>query len=111
MTITTQDLLPMLEDWLLTPVNGYFGSGYGADLASLLLRPLSAPIADEFLNKLKRDIPIFGQLSASDLSIESDDIGFETKQIYLRLNDIAINLNKVADQISATGETFDVDAN
>lgn len=110
MTIRTQDILPMIEHWLKTPVNSYYGSGYGADLASLLLRPLSAPIADSFLEKLKRDIPILARLSANQLSIVTDDIGFEQKQIYLQLDQVAINLNKIADQQNAAGETFDVEA-
>ena len=110
MTIRTQDILPMIEHWLKTPVNGYYGSGYGADLASLLLRPLSTPIADDFLAKLKRDIPILAELSADQLSIISQNIGFEQQQLYLRLGQVAINLNDIADQQRTTGETFDVEA-
>ena len=110
MTIRTQDILPMIEHWLKTPVNGYYGSGYGADLASLLLRPLSEPIADSFLAKLKRDIPVLARLSADQLSIVTGDIGFEQKQIYLQLGQVAINLNNIADQQRTTGETFDVEA-
>ena len=110
MTIRTQDILPMIEDWLRTPVHTHFGSSYGADLASLLLRQLSAPIADEFLAKLKRDVPILAELSADQLSLVSENIGFEQKQIYLQLGQVAINLNDIADQQSAAGETFDVEA-
>ena len=99
----------MVAHWLQTPVNGYFGSGYGADLASLLLRPLSEPIADEFLNKLRRDVPIVAELTDDQLSIQSENVGFERKVIYLTIGRISINLNEVSERVAA-GETFDVDA-
>jgi hypothetical protein len=109
MTIQAADIQAMIAHWLSTPVNGYFGSGYGADLASLLLRPLSAPIADEFLDKLRRDVPIVAQLDSNQLSLQSETVGFERKIIYLQIGRALINLNKVSEQIAA-GETFDVDA-
>lgn len=100
----------MIEDWLTTPVNGYFGSSYGADLASLLLRPLSRPLGDQFIAKLKQDVPILNKLSSDQLELYSTNEGFERKIIYLRIADVKINLNQVAAQMQAGGETVDANA-
>lgn len=100
----------MIENWLTTPVNGYFGSSYGADLASLLLRPLSRPVGDHFIAKLKQDVPILARLSSDQLELYSKDEGFERKIIYLRIADVKINLNQVYDQMQAGGETVDANA-
>ena len=80
--ILPEHVVAMLNHWLQTPVNGYFGSSYGADLNSLLLRPLSTATADIFIQKLKRDVPILNDL---DLGISSSNTGFERKQIYLTI--------------------------
>ena len=47
--ILPEHIIAMLNHWLQTPANGYFGSSYGADLNSLLLRPLSTATADIFI--------------------------------------------------------------
>lgn len=108
--ITTATVYPMVIHWLNTRPNGYFGDPYGADLNAFLLKPLSAPVADAFLNKMKRDIPVTADLTDDQLSIQSENVGFERKIVHLVLGDISINLNQVADQQQNTGETFDVDA-
>ena len=104
--------IAMIEHWLESEINGYFGSDYGPDFNSILLAPLSAPVANNFIEKMKSDIPILKQLSADQLQLWSRDEGFETKVIYLQVgNQIAINLNQVRDmQLSRNGETYDVDA-
>jgi hypothetical protein len=105
----TADLVAMINHWMATPVNFYFGSSYGADLASLLLRPLSEPIADEFLAKLKQDIPVLSGLGDSQLSLVSESVGFDQKNIFIQVGTILIPLPT---QIKATptGETYRVDA-
>lgn len=111
MTITRSDVLPMIEDWLYTPVNGFFGSPYGSDIASLLLRHQSDGAADQFIEKLKTDVPILRQLDSSQLALFSENEGFERKRIYLKVFDISIDLNVVSEQLQATsGGTFDVTA-
>ncbi|MDH0032569.1 MULTISPECIES: hypothetical protein [unclassified Acinetobacter] len=105
-------IMAMIGHWLESEINGYFGSDYGPDFNSLLLAPLSAPVANNFIEKMKSDIPILKQLGADQLQLWSQDEGFERKVIYLRVgNQIAINLNQVRDmQLSRNGETYDVDA-
>ncbi|WP_151742936.1 MULTISPECIES: hypothetical protein [unclassified Acinetobacter] len=110
--IDSKKIMAMIEHWLQSEINGYLGSDYGPDWNALFMGPLSAPVANTFIEKMKRDIPILKQLSADHLQLWSQDEGFETKIIYLRVaNQIAINLNQVRDmQLARNGETFDVDA-
>ncbi|KYQ83275.1 hypothetical protein AWW72_14855 [Acinetobacter sp. NRRL B-65365] len=110
--IDSNKIMAMIKHWLQSEVNGYLGSDYGPDWNALFLGPLSAPVANTFIEKMKRDIPILKQLSADQLQLWSQNEGFETETIYLRLaNQIAINLNQVRDmQLTRNGETFDVDA-
>jgi hypothetical protein len=105
-------IMAMIAHWLESEVNGYFGSDYGPDFNSLFLAPLSAPVANTFIEKMKNDIPILKQLSADQFQLWAQDEGFETKIIYLRVGQqIAINLNQVREmQLARNGETFDVDA-
>lgn len=109
--IDRSDILAMLDHWLNTPVNGYFGSGYGADLNSLLLKSMTSDVADRFIEKMKRDLPILQQLDADQLAIYSTDQGFERKVIVLQVGDIAIDLTSAADNLKQKrGETYRVGA-
>lgn len=98
--VTTDDVRAWVDHWLNTPVNGYFGSEYGADRASLLLNPLSATKADEFLAKLKRDIPLLATMSDDQLSIRAETEGFDAVRLYLQIGSILIDLGGT----SAAGE-------
>lgn len=103
------DVVAMINHWLETPVNFYFGSSYGADLASLLFRPLSEDIADTFLRKLKQDIPVLSQLNDDQLSLLSETVGFDQKNIYIQVNTILIPVTAKTNT-SSHGETYRVDA-
>lgn len=78
--IEAKHVLAMIEHWLYTPPNGYFGSSYGADLKRLLMNPMSTPIADSFVAKLKQDVPLLNDL---DISVLSENLSFERKRIFL----------------------------
>lgn len=105
------DIIEMITDWLNTPVNAYFGSDYGCDLESLLLKAQSAPVADAFIAKLKRDIPVLSGLSQDQLSLYATNEGHERKRIYLGIGTINLDLNTINDQRkTGTGDTFNVDA-
>ena len=59
MTITNDNLLEMIEHWLNTPENGYFGSSYGgANIAASAINGLVDESSNkEFMDKLRVDIP------------------------------------------------------
>lgn len=105
-------IMAMIAHWLESEINGYIGSDYGPDYNSLFLSPLSRPVANSFIEKMKSDIPLLKKLSADQIQLWAEDEGFEKKIIYLRVGQqVAINLNQVREmQLARNGETFDVDA-
>jgi hypothetical protein len=68
-TITPTDIQDMVNHWLNTPVNGYFGSDYGQDLKALLQQPQLSGLADETLAKLTDDVPILQILPLGSTNI------------------------------------------
>lgn len=90
--ITTQNIVAMINHWLATPPNGYFSQGYGCNLKEQLLQNMDAFTADNFIKKMKVDIPVLQQLSDSQLSIVSNAIDFESVQVFIQLGDILIEV-------------------
>lgn len=101
--IDSKKVQAMIEHWLNTPPNGYFGQSYGADIRNMLLRELSSDNADALLKKLRADIPLLDQLNDDQLSINTATQDFDKLHIYLRVGNIAISLGET------TPETTDQD--
>ena len=107
--ITAQKLLNAFNYWLATPVNSIFGSSFGCDKSALFLQPLSSPVADAFIAKLKVDLPIFAELNNEQMSIQVETKEFDVVMIYFRLGNILIELGNP--QVSQqTGETFNANS-
>lgn len=90
----------MVEHWLKTPPNGYFGQGYGADVRNMLLRELSSDNADALIKKLRRDIPLIAQLDDSQVSISTATRGHDQVYVYLFIGNITIDLSESNTQTS-----------
>lgn len=84
----------MVNHWLNTPPNGYFGQSYGADVRNMLLRELTSDNADNLLKKLRQDIPLIAQLDDSQLSIDTETRDFDKLYVYLFIGNIAIDLGE-----------------
>ena len=69
--INAEDIQGMISHWLATPVNGYLGSDYGCDAKSLLQKALHSGIADAFIAKMKKDIPILSVIPQENISLYS----------------------------------------
>ena len=110
--ITAKTIINMVEYWLYHPVNGKYGSNFGAPLYALLMTPLDARVADSFLIKMKKDLPILSELNSDQLALYSQTEGFETVHIYLSIMNVKIDLNQIADKLgtTVTGETYDINA-
>ena len=100
----------MIEHWLTTPPNSYYGLSYGADIMPLLMQPLSMLVADSFMAKMKTDIPVLQKLSADALSLRAENIGFDKKMIYIQLGTILIEMGESIQTETTTGGTFDANA-
>jgi hypothetical protein len=81
--ITKTDLIDMIRHWLNTPVNGYLGSDYGADIKSMLQSPMSTGIADALIAKLRKDVPLVAALPAGVVNIYYRDEGPDKRTIYM----------------------------
>ncbi|MFA5920096.1 MAG: hypothetical protein WC856_02245 [Methylococcaceae bacterium] len=68
-TITGLDVQLMVQHQLQTPLNGYLGSGYGSDTKALLMRPQNDGSADEYLAKLRKDVPVLQALPAGSTNL------------------------------------------
>lgn len=89
--IDTNKIVAMIEHWLSTPPNGYFGSSYGNNLAQQLLKNTDAFTADAFLEKMKADIPILNELG-DDIAIVQNHLDFERVQVYIQLGRVYIEV-------------------
>jgi hypothetical protein len=67
--ITGIDIQDMVSHWLHTPANGYLGSDYGSDASALKQNPFSAGLADELLEKLKREVPALSLLPQNTVNL------------------------------------------
>jgi hypothetical protein len=52
-------------------VNGYLGSEYGCDVNSLLQKALHSCVADAFIAKMKKYIPILSVIPQENISLYS----------------------------------------
>lgn len=59
----------MITHWLSTPANGYLGSDYGQDTKGLLQQPQSPSMADQYVSKLKQDIPLLQTLPSGAVNL------------------------------------------
>lgn len=83
----------MIDHWLQTPAGSYLGSNYGHDIASLLQRPNSEGAADDFLAKLRADVPVVAALPDGAMSLYAVPDGFERLSIHLDIGSRTYNLS------------------
>lgn len=100
--ITTDKIVAMIEHWLATPVNGYFAQSYGNDIRMHLLVNLSAFNANEFIRKMKQDIPVLQQLSHEQFGIVTQTIDFEKVKVFIQLGNILIDVGFAKNNIGDT---------
>ena len=89
-TIDAAELVDMIEHWLTIPANSLFATDYGHENHKLLLNYLSASVADEYLAKMKRDIPLLQRLPTNQLNIVSSTEGYSTRLISIQLAGVLI---------------------
>lgn len=104
-----KEITEILEHWQNTKANAYRGSSYGEDHSKLLLQAMSTDLADQYLSKLKQDIPLLANLDSDTLSIWSEDLGHDTKRIYLSVGSVLLEI-ATADTSNYQGETFNANA-
>ncbi len=86
-------LFRMIAHWVQTKPYSYLGSSYGAPLEEILQKPLSSPIADAFLAKMRADIPVLAALPASVVTMYAESNGIDRKYIYIDIDGSAVSLS------------------
>ncbi|MGK7251029.1 hypothetical protein ACSNOU_18415 [Acinetobacter oleivorans] len=99
------EITEILEHWNATPANSYRGSAYGENHNRLLLQPMSMDLADQTLNKIKNDIPLFANLQNDAIQVLSEDLGNDKKEIYIAVGSVLIPL-ATTDKSNYSGDTF-----
>ncbi len=84
----------MVEHWLKTPPNAYLGSSYGSDPYSLLQRPNTAGLADQFTDKMINDVPVLSVVPSSALNVLYEDVDKETKNLIIQVFDSLVRVDE-----------------
>lgn len=92
-------LFRMIAHWLGTKPKTYLGSTYGAPLDDLLQKPLSSPIADAFLAKMKIDIPVLAALPVGTVNLEATNNGIDRKNLYININGSSISVDALVGEV------------
>lgn len=91
-SITGTEIVGMVRHWLSTPIGGYLGSDYGSDTKALLQNPHNVVLADKFLAKLRRDVPVLAALPSSSVNLYASPSGIDRMDIVLEVAGVAIIL-------------------
>ncbi len=83
--ITAIEIQKMVRHWLETPAFGYLGSDYGQDIKSMLQKPLSTIEADEFLNKLRQDVPILNVMPEGSVNLYVQDEAPDKRKLIIEI--------------------------
>lgn len=86
------DIQAMVAHWLATPVYGYLGSDYGADLLALLHTPQASGIADGFIAKMVKDLPVLSMLPAGSINVFSRPRGDDGLDLFIDVAGMLIPL-------------------
>jgi hypothetical protein len=92
MAITGLDIHEMVRHWLKTPINSYHGSNYGCDPKALLQNPQSIGVADAFLKKLVKDVPILQALPANAVNIYAVPNNVDKLDIFVDVSGTALQV-------------------
>ena len=96
-TLNTDLLFRMIAHWVGIRPNTYYGSTYGAPTEDLLQKPLSSPIADAYLAKMREDIPVIAALPPGTINMYTDNDGLDRKTIYIDINGSYVSLADLGD--------------
>ncbi|MFJ3685543.1 hypothetical protein [Pseudomonas sp. NPDC090208] len=96
-TLNTDLLFRMIAHWLNTKPNSYYGTTYGNPLEDMLQKPLSSPIADAFLAKMREDIPVLAALPSGTINLYVTSEGVDIKNIYIEVAGQTLSISDLAE--------------
>lgn len=95
--LNTDLVFRMIAHWVQTKPRTYYGSSYGCPLEDMLQKPLSSPIADAFLAKMREDIPVVAALPNGAVNLRTDSDGLEKKFIYIEVFGQMVSLDDLGE--------------
>lgn len=95
--LNTDLLFRMIAHWLRTKPNTYYGTTYGNPLEDMLQKPLSSPIADAFLAKMREDIPVLDALPSGTINLYTTNEGVDIKNIYIEVAGQTLSVSDLAE--------------
>ncbi|MDH2636781.1 hypothetical protein QDS01_17880 [Acinetobacter nosocomialis] len=109
--LTAEDIIKIVLHWFYTQPNGYIGVNYGRNWHEILLKPMTEDSADIILQWMREDIPLFKDLSTSELKIVSRPLGTDQKEFFISVGQIFIPMPSTAELKTFTkGDKFDANA-
>lgn len=87
--IAADDIQGMIDHWLATPVEGYLGESYGSDPKSLLQKALHSGVANDFIRKMRADIPILQAIPSDQIDLYSIPEQPDKMRIFIMVASIA----------------------
>lgn len=84
MPITEQQIFEMIQHWLNTPENGYYGSSYGGRDITLATPEgnLNDEISKGFMTKIREDVPILVERPLTNIVKSTSTITFSFEDNY-----------------------------
>lgn len=81
--IGPDEVQSMVSHWLGCPPNGYFGSLYGSDIRAMLQAPQRSGLRNDFVAKMRRDVPILTAIPDGQIDIGITDTGPDRRDIVI----------------------------
>lgn len=85
-TLSGREVVEMTTHWTETPMNGYLGSSYGQNIKSFLQQPQSDVVANNFIQKLREDVPVLTVLPSNAVSLYAVPKGLDRSEVYLNVS-------------------------
>jgi len=95
--LNTDLLFRMIAHWFATKPSSYYGSTYGNPLEDMLQKPLSSPIADSFLAKMRQDIPVLDALPPGTINLYATPGGIDIMNIYIEVAGQTLSLQDLSE--------------
>ena len=96
-TLNPDLLFRMIAHWVGTKPSAYYGSSYGAPTDDMLQKPLSSPIADAYLAKMREDIPVIAALPVGAVNLHVTNNGLDRKNIFIEINGSMVSLSELGE--------------
>lgn len=89
-TLTPDQIIAMVDHWLRVPVGGILGSDYGSNLYDYLHRPLAEMRLEEWVDKMRFDLPILTMLPDEAVQVAYDTDGVQLASVSVRVVNIEL---------------------